>query len=90
MKLPNRMIEGIVRTAAREILSKKGIDVSKSDPIDTFADIFGVNSLERLEDVSDELLTAQDYKQLNSILQKNELYDVTPKSGFWIEFKTIR
>jgi hypothetical protein len=78
---PNRMIEGIVRTAAREILSKKGIDVSKSDPIDTFADLFGVNSLERLEDVSDELLTAQDYKQLNSILQKNELYDVTPKSG---------
>jgi hypothetical protein len=78
---PNRMIEGIVRTAAREILSKKGIDVSKADPIDTFADIFGVNSLERLEDVSDELLLAQDYKQLNSILQKNELYDVTPKSG---------
>ena len=78
---PNRMIEGIVRTAAREILSKKGIDVSKADPIDTFADLFGVNSLERLEDVSDELLTAQDYKQLNSILQKNELYDVTPKSG---------
>ena len=78
---PNRMIEGIVRTAAREILSKKGIDVSKADPIDTFADIFGVNSLERLEDVSDELLTAQDYNQLNSILQKNELYDVTPKSG---------
>ncbi|MDB2436844.1 hypothetical protein N9W29_00605 [Candidatus Pelagibacter bacterium] len=78
---PNRMIEGIVRTAAREILSKKGIDVSKADPIDTFADIFGVNSLERLEDVSDELLSAQDYKQLNSILQKNELYDVTPKSG---------
>jgi hypothetical protein len=78
---PNRMIEGIVRTAAREILSKKGIDVSKADPIDTFADIFGVNSLERLEDVSDELLLAQDYNQLNSILQKNELYDVTPKSG---------
>jgi hypothetical protein len=78
---PNRMIEGIVRTAAREILSKKGIDVSKADPIDTFADIFGVNSLERLEDVSDELLSAQDYNQLNSILQKNELYDVTPKSG---------
>src|SRR5210317_647497 len=78
---PNRMIEGIVRTAAREILSKKGIDVSKADPIDTFADLFGVNALERLEDVSDELLTAQDYKQLNSILQKNELYDVTPKSG---------
>jgi len=78
---PNRMIEGIVRTAAREILSKKGIDVSKADPIDTFADLFGVNSLERLEDVSDELLTAQDYNQLNSILQKNELYDVTPKSG---------
>ena len=78
---PNRMIEGIIRTAAREILSKKGIDVSKADPIDTFADIFGVNSLERLEDVSDELLAAQDYNQLNSILQKNELYDVTPKSG---------
>ena len=78
---PNRMIEGIIRTAAREILSKKGIDVSKADPIDTFADIFGVNSLERLEDVSDELLSAQDYNQLNSILQKNELYDVTPKSG---------
>jgi len=78
---PNRMIEGIVRTAAREILSKKGIDVSKADPIDTFADLFGVNSLERLEDVSDELLSAQDYNQLNSILQKNELYDVTPKSG---------
>jgi hypothetical protein len=78
---PNRMIEGIVRTAAREILSKKGIDVSKADPIDTFADIFGVNALERLEDVSDELLSAQDYNQLNSILQKNELYDVTPKSG---------
>ena len=78
---PNRMIEGIVRTAAREILSKKGIDVSKADPIDTFADLFGVNALERLEDVSDELLAAQDYKQLNSILQKNELYDVTPKSG---------
>ena len=78
---PNRMIEGIIRTAAREILSKKGIDVSKADPIDTFADIFGVNSLERLEDVSDELLAAQDYTQLNSILQKNELYDVTPKSG---------
>jgi hypothetical protein len=78
---PNRMIEGIVRTAAREILSKKGIDVSKADPIDTFADLFGVNALERLEDISDELLTAQDYNQLNSILQKNELYDVTPKSG---------
>ena len=78
---PNRMIEGIVRTAAREILSKKGIDVSKADPIDTFADIFGVNSLERLDDISEELLSAQDYKQLNSILQKNEMYDVTPKSG---------
>jgi hypothetical protein len=78
---PNRMIEGIIRTSAREILSKKGIDVSKADPIDTFADIFGVNSLERLEDISDELLSAQDYKQLNSILQKNELYNVTPKSG---------
>ena len=78
---PNRMIEGIIRTAAREILSKKGIDVSKADPIDTFADLFGVNSLERLNDISDELLSAQDYKQLNSILQKNELYNVTPKSG---------
>ena len=41
---PNRMIEGIIRTAAREILSKKGIDVSKADPIDTFADGYLVST----------------------------------------------
>ena len=82
---PNRTQEGIVRTGAREILSSKGISVDKGDPIDRFRMIFGDDALEMLDNISEEMIMAQNYDELTAILQRNKMFDIEPKAGLNVD-----
>ena len=82
---PNRTQEGIVRTGAREILSSKGISVDKGDPIDRFRMIFGDDALEMLDNISEEMVMAQNYDELTAILQRNKMFDIEPKAGLNVD-----
>ena len=79
---PNRMIEGAVRTAARELLLEKGINVAKGkDPINTFREVFGEDALEIVDGIQDQLLEVSNFPELKRVLQENKLYDLEPKKG---------
>ncbi len=52
---------------------------SGEDPITTLRKYYGEAGLEALDAHADELLNAQDYKEINTILTKNKLFDLTPK-----------
>jgi len=79
---PNRMIEGAVRTAARELLLEKGINVAKGkDPINTFREVFGEDALEIVDGLQDQLLEVSNFPELKRVLQENKLYDLEPKKG---------
>ena len=52
---------------------------SGEDPITTLRKYYGEAGLEALDAHADELLNAQGYGEINAILTKNKLFDLTPK-----------
>ena len=91
--------EGMVRTAAREILQKnlkagklkltdpterKMILESRQggvDPIEVFRREYGEGALEQLDDIADEILPAQSYKEITDVLEREKLFDLKPISA---------
>ena len=52
---------------------------SGEDPITTLRKYYGEAGLEALDAHADKLLNAQGYGEINAILTKNKLFDLTPK-----------
>lgn len=96
---PDLQREGMVRTAAREILQKnlkagklkltdpteaKMISESRQggvDPIEVFRREYGEGALEQLDDIADEILPAQSYKEITDVLEREKLFDLKPISA---------
>ena len=74
--------KGVVRTAAREILNKNKVNIGKQDPIEVFRKMYGEDGLEAIDAVSDGLLDAQSYSEINTILKDNKLFDLVPKKTY--------
>ena len=73
---------GIVRTAAREILNKNKVNIGREDPIEVLRQMYGEKGLEAVDAVSDSLLDAQSYGEMNTILRDNKLFDLVPKKTY--------
>ena len=73
---------GIVRTAAREILNKNKVKIGSEDPINVLRQMYGEKGLEALDAVSNSLLDAQSYGEINTILKNNKLFDLVPKKTY--------
>ena len=52
------------------------------DPIDVLRKTYGEGVLEQLDDIADELNKATDYKDIQKILQREKLFDATPKKTY--------
>ena len=78
---PSRSVEAIVRTGARELLIRKGIEVGEQDPIDLARQIFGEEVLEKLDNVADEMMTAQNFSDIGKILEREKIVDMQPRKG---------
>ena len=78
---PSRSVEAIVRTGARELLVKKGIEVGEQDPIQLARQIFGDEILEKLDNVADEMMTAQSFSDIGKILEREKIVDMQPRKG---------
>ena len=79
---PRNLREGVVRAAAREILNKNKVKIGKEDPINVFRQMYGEDGLEAVDAVSDSLLEAQTYGEINTILKNNKLFDLVPKKTY--------
>ena len=79
---PRNLREGVVRAAAREILNKNKVKIGKEDPINVFRQMYGEDGLEAIDAVSDGLLDAQSYGEMNTILKNNKLFDLVPKKTY--------
>ena len=73
---------GVVRAAAREILNKNKVNIGREDPIDVLRKMYGEKGLEAIDAVSDSLLDAQSYGEINTILRDNKLFDLVPKKTY--------
>ena len=73
---------GVVRAAAREILNKNKVNIGREDPIDVLRKMYGEKGLEAVDAVSDSLLDAQSYGEMNTILRDNKLFDLVPKKTY--------
>ena len=73
---------GMVRTAAREILEKNKIKIGSEDPIEVLRKTYGENVLEAVDAIGDDLLDAQSYGEINTILKDNNLFDLVPKKTY--------
>ena len=73
---------GMVRTAAREILEKNKVKIGGEDPIEVLRQMYGEKGLEAIDAVSDSLLDAQSYGEINTILRDNKLFDLVPKKTY--------
>jgi hypothetical protein len=78
---PNRSVEAIVRAGARQLLSKKGIEIGKQDPIDVARQIFGDEVLYALDNVADELMQARTFDQMQTILDEKNISGMKPREG---------
>jgi len=78
---PSRSVEAIVRTGARELLIRKGIEVGRQDPIDLARQIFGEEVLEKLDNVADEMMMAQSFSDIGKILEREKIVDMQPREG---------
>jgi len=78
---PSRSVEAIVRTGARELLIRKGIEVGRQDPIDLARQIFGEEVLEKLDNVADEMMMAQSFSDIGKILEREKIVDMQPRKG---------
>ena len=74
--------KGVVRAAAREILNKNKIKIGNEDPIEVLRKTYGEDALEAIDAVSDGLLDAQSYGEMNTILRDNKLFDIVPKKTY--------
>ena len=81
--------QGGVRAAAREILNKNKVNIGKEDPIDVFRKMYGEDGLEAVDAVSDSLLDAQSYGEMNTILTQNKLFDLVPKKTYGYDEKIV-
>ena len=73
---------GVVRAAAREILNKNKVNIGREDPIEVLRQMYGEKGLEAIDAVSDSLLDAQSYGEMNAILRDNKLFDLVPKKTY--------
>ena len=78
---PSRSVEAIVRTGARELLVRKGIEVGEQDPIQLARQIFGEEVLEKLDNVADEMMMAQSFSDIGKILEREKIVDMQPRKG---------
>ena len=81
--------QGVVRAAAREILNKNKVNIGKEDPIDVFRKMYGEDGLEAVDAVSDSLMDAQSYGEMNTILTQNKLFDLVPKKTYGYDEKIV-
>jgi len=88
---PTNMSTGLTRTIAREILMKRGIELSKGmDPIEVFRKTFGQDSLGDVANLSEELLEMDRMgrrpKPLTEIIEQEGFFDIKmpkePPQGF--------
>ena len=86
---PNRSVEAIVRTAARDVLEKAGLGprIKGQDPIDMARQIYGEDFLEALDNISEELLEASSYPEIARILSEKKIYDFKPRQGLDVRQK---
>ena len=86
---PNRSVEAIVRTAARDVLEKAGLGprIKGQDPIDMARQIYGDEILDALDNISGELLDASSYSEIARILTEKKIYNFKPRSGLDIKQK---
>ena len=73
---------GVVRAAAREILNKNKVKIGSEDPINVLRQMYGEDGLEAIDAISDSLLDAQSYSEMNTILRDNKLFDLVPKKTY--------
>jgi len=78
---PSRSVEAIVRTGARELLIRKGIEVGEQDPIQLARQIFGEEVLEKLDNVADEMMMSQSLSDIGKILEREKIVDMQPRKG---------
>ena len=81
--------QGVVRAAAREILNKNKVNIGREDPIDVLRKMYGEKGLEALDAVSESLLDAQSYGEINTILTQNKLFDLVPKKTYGYDEKIV-
>ena len=86
---PNRTVEAIVRTAARDVLEKAGLGprIKGQDPIDMARQIYGDEILDALDNISGELLEASSYPEISRILTEKKIYNFKPRQGLDIKQK---
>ena len=86
---PNRAVEAIVRTAARDVLEKAGLGprIKGQDPIDMARQIYGDEILDALDNIAGELQEASSYPEIARILSEKKIYDFKPRKGLDITKK---
>ena len=86
---PNKNVEAIVRTAARDVLEKAGLGprIKGQDPIDMARQIYGEDFLEALDNISGELLEASSYPEIARILTDKKIYNFKPRQGLDVRQK---
>ena len=86
---PNRTVEAIVRTAARDVLEKAGLGprIKGQDPIDMARQIYGDEILDALDNISEELLEAPSYSEISRILSDKKIYNFKPRQGLNVRQK---
>ena len=86
---PNRAVEAIVRTAARDVLEKAGLGprIKGQDPIDMARQIYGDEILDALDNISGELLEASSYPEIARILTQKKIYNFKPRQGLDVRQK---
>ena len=78
---PTNLTTGLTRTLSREILMKKGIDLTKGmDPIEIFRKNFGQDVLGDVANLADELIEMERMgrtpKPIKEILQQEGMFDI--------------
>ena len=86
---PNRSVEAIVRTAARDVLEKAGLGprIKGQDPIDMARQIYGDEILDALDNIAGELQEASSYPEISRILTEKKIYNFEPRQGLNIKQK---
>ena len=86
---PNRSVEAIVRTAARDVLEKAGLGprIKGQDPIDMARQIYGDEILDALDNIAGELQEASSYPEIARILTEKKIYNFKPKQGLNVKQK---
>ena len=76
---PSDQVTGITRGLARKILTRKGIEIGKKDPIDVFTDTFG-ESITDVKNLAEEMVEAEQtgrkLKSADELLEIEGLYDI--------------